>query len=310
MRDAFARAVVAQADRGDTVFLTGDLGYMALEPVREAFGDRFVNVGVAEQNMLGVAAGIARTGMRVYAYSIASFAALRAVEQVKLDIAHAGMDVCLVGNGGGYGYGHMGPTHHALDDLAVMSATGMRCLVPATDADAAAAVAAWSGPTYLRLGRREPSSVPVDSLGTASLDDACPARGLVPVMAGDAGHVVALGPLAAIAVSALAPLPASERPTVWASTVLPLLGLPTALRALTSGTPLLVVEEHNSTGGLGHQLSHALLVAGSAPRFGHVAAAGYPSGRYGSQAFHRQEAGLDADGIARVWRGLIEQPAT
>lgn len=308
MRDAFAQAVAAQASRGDTVFLTGDLGFMALEPVREAFGDRFVNVGVAEQNMLGVAAGIARTGMRVYAYSIASFATLRAVEQVKLDVAHAGMDVCLVGNGGGYGYGHMGPTHHALDDLAVMTAVGMRCLVPATDADAAAAVDAWRGPTYLRLGRQESSPLPLDSLAIVDADtgdNRGPAvSSLSVVLTGNGGHVVALGPLVAVAVSALAPLPADQRPTVWSCTALPIGVLPRALAETAPGTPLLVVEEHRATGGLGQQLAHALLTAGAAPRLEHVNAVGYPSGRYGSQAFHRQESGLDRDGVAQAWQRL------
>lgn len=222
MRDAFADAVAAQGADPDVAFLTGDLGFMALEPVRAAFGDRFVNVGVAEQNLMGIAAGLASEGMRVYAYSIAPFAALRAVEQIKLDITGPGLPVCVVGNGGGYGYGYMGPTHHALQDIAVLNAVGMRCLVPAFDADVGPMVAHWSGPTYLRLGRQEGSS-PAPAGSSEGQSDG---GGLHQLLAGHAGHLIALGPLAGVAVSAFAAAPEGQRPTVWACTALPVTSLP------------------------------------------------------------------------------------
>src|SRR5215813_12665716 len=114
MRNAFASAVMAKCIDDRCFFLTGDLGFMALEEVRSAFGERFVNLGVAEQNMIGVAAGLAREGMRVFAYSIAPFCYARPYEQIRNDICLGKLPVCLVGNGGGYAYGHMGPTHHAL----------------------------------------------------------------------------------------------------------------------------------------------------------------------------------------------------
>ncbi len=159
MRDAFCAAMVARAPREGLIFLTGDLGFMALEPLREALGARFINAGVAEQNMVGVAAAMARSGLEVWAYSIAPFIYARPFEQIRNDIAFHGLPVTLVGNGGGYGYGVMGPTHHAIEDYGVLlTLTGMQVCVPAFDADIAAAVTtvgSLTKPSYLRLGRDE-----------------------------------------------------------------------------------------------------------------------------------------------------------
>ena len=116
MRRRFSDAIVALAGDPTLAFLTGDLGFMALEPVRDALGTRFLNAGVAEQNMISVAAGLARTGLRPWAYSIAPFLYARPFEQVRNDVCLHRLPVRLVGNGGGYGYGVMGATHHALED--------------------------------------------------------------------------------------------------------------------------------------------------------------------------------------------------
>ncbi len=102
------------------VFLTGDLGFMALEPLRDRLGDRFINCGVAEQNMVTVAAGLAKEGFDVWVYSIAPFCYARALEQIRNDVCLHGLPVRVLGNGGGYGYGVMGPTHHALEDYGIL----------------------------------------------------------------------------------------------------------------------------------------------------------------------------------------------
>src|SRR5690242_17673469 len=101
--------------------LTGDLGYQALEGVREKLKDRFINAGVSEQNMVSVAAALASEGLEPLCYSIAPFAVFRPAEQIRLDVCLHGLGVKIVGNGGGYGYGIMGSTHHAIEDVAVLS---------------------------------------------------------------------------------------------------------------------------------------------------------------------------------------------
>ena len=141
------------------IFLTGDLGFMALEPLQRAMGDRFINAGVAEQNMMSVAAGLAREGFEVWAYSIAPFCYARPFEQIRNDIAFHKLPVKLVGNGGGYGYGVMGPTHHAIEDYGVLLCLpNMSVFVPVFDEDLGAVVARVGDSnrtTYLRLGRGE-----------------------------------------------------------------------------------------------------------------------------------------------------------
>ena len=120
MRNAFCSALVAMSAERKFVFFTGDLGFNALEPLQEAMGGRFINAGVAEQNMVSVAAGAASIGEQCWVYSIAPFVYARPFEQIRNDVCLHDFDVKLVGNGGGYGYGVMGATHHAIEDYGVL----------------------------------------------------------------------------------------------------------------------------------------------------------------------------------------------
>ena len=288
MRNAFAQAMIQLAAQPDRLFLTGDLGFMALEGVRDAFGSRFINMGVAEQNMVGVAAGLARQGFQVFAYSIAPFCYARPFEQIRNDLCLSHLPVCLVGNGGGYAYGYMGPTHHALEDCAAMQALGVRVLAPAFDSDLPAQIAHIDAPTYLRLGLEiRPDVLPAPAYA--------PWRRL---LEGQRGVVIALGPLAGLAWSALRDRPAAERPAVWAACEFDLATLPPTLCQAIHGQPLFILEEHVAAGGLGTTLALHLLKLGCHPsHVGHRTALGYPDGRFGSQAFHRAQCGLDAAGL-------------
>lgn len=288
MRKAFTDAVLTHCNQDGWFFLTGDLGFMALEEVQAAFGSRFINAGVAEQNMIGVAAGLARESFRVLVYSIAPFCYARPFEQIRNDLCLGGLPVCLVGNGGGYAYGHMGPTHHALEDCAAMSALGVRVLVPAFDDDLPALLAHLDAPTYLRLGYdARPSAQPVPAYA--------PWREVLP---GHRGAVAALGPLAGVAWQALADLPVDRRPAVWAVCEFNDAAIPSRFLDQIAEHPLYVLEEHVAQGGLGMNLALGLVARGLAPgRLVHRPALGYPTGRFGSQAFHRAQCGLDAPSI-------------
>ena len=135
MRIEFAKQVEKLSSNKKQIFLSGGLGFMALEDVRDSYGERFINCGVSEQNMIGVAAGLAKSGFKVFAYSIAPFIYARPFEQIRNDIVFHNLPVCLVGNGGGYAYGYMGPTHHALEDCGVMNSLGVRVVAPIFDND-------------------------------------------------------------------------------------------------------------------------------------------------------------------------------
>jgi len=123
MRDAFIRTLLDVAARDPRVMLvTGDLGFNVLEPFAERFPEQFLNAGVAEQNMTGVAAGLALSGHVVFTYSIANFPTLRCLEQIRNDVCIHGANVVVVAVGGGLAYGNLGATHHGTEDLAIMSA--------------------------------------------------------------------------------------------------------------------------------------------------------------------------------------------
>jgi transketolase len=265
--------------------------------------ERFINAGIAEQNMVSVAAGLARAGLRPWVYSIAPFIYARAFEQIRNDVCMHDLPVFLVGNGGGYAYGVMGPTHHALEDYgSLLGLSNLTAYVPAFAEDVPQAVArimAAARPAYLRLGRDEkPASLPLPVYA--------PWRRL---LSGRGATVVVVGPLAGGILAAVQTLPEAQRPSLWLLSELPIGtdDIPAALIAdVESNGNLVVVEEHVAQGSAGASLAHALLRAGTPPRrFTHRFACGYPSGNYGSQLYHRQESGLDPASIVRL---LIQTP--
>jgi transketolase len=280
------------------IFLTGDLGYNALEPLRDAMGSRFINAGVAEQNMVSVAAGLGMSGLRPWVYSIAPFVYGRPFEQIRNDVCLHDLPVTLVGNGGGYAYGVMGSTHHALEDYGVLLALpNLRAFVPAFAADVPVTIAALhrlAHPAYLRLGKCEK---PKD----LSLPEYAPWRRL---LRGGGPAMVVVGPLVGALLPALARIEEERRPNVWVLTELPLDEgrMPVEfLEDVRRSRDLVVVEEHVAHGGAGEMIARVLMVMGEAPRtFTHRHALGYPSGRYGSQHFHRRECGLDPEGIVAL----------
>ncbi len=293
MRQAFCEALTRQAASPRFVFLTGDLGFKALEPLRDAMGPRFINAGVAEQNMVTVAAGLARAGLRPWTYSIAPFLYARPFEQIRNDVCLHNLPVILVGNGGGYGYGVMGSSHHALEDYGcLLTLPNMRAFVPAFDQDVTAMVpvlaqAPW--PVYFRLGLSEaPKGYAVPPYA--------PWRRLVegggPVLAG-------VGPLMGGLIARLSELPESERPDLWLVTELPIETIPDEfLDSIRRSRRLIVVEEHTAHGGFGQMLAYQLASGGvQLDSFTHKHALGYVSGLYGSQKFHRAECGLDEASI-------------
>jgi len=160
MRKAFVEALCELAARDERVMLlTADLGWSVLEPFAERFPKRFINVGVAEQNMLGIATGLARQGVVPFVYSIATFASMRGYEQFRNGPVLHSLPVRVVGTGGGFAYGHAGPTHHAIEDFAIARALpGVAVVAPADGAQTRAVVEAsvtLTGPAYLRIDKAE-----------------------------------------------------------------------------------------------------------------------------------------------------------
>ena len=303
MRAEFSQWIEAFGRREPRlIFLTGDLGFGALEKVQAALGPRFVNMGVSEQNMMSVAAGLARQGLAPLCYSIAPFAVFRPFEQIRLDVALHHLPVKIVGNGGGYGYGIMGASHHALEDLAVLSCLPrFRCVAPLCNSDVAGAceaVFAHDGPAYLRLGL----GLWPESLG--ALPGFRPVRRLL--TARDHRPKLTVAGIGPVLLNTLPWIQDNAHTDLFAISELPLPELDAAfVDSVNASGQLLVLEEHVARGGLGEHLAAALARAGVGYTLHHCHAAGYPDGRYGSQRYHQQQSGLDPASLQATVARLI-----
>ena len=158
MRDAFTRALMREAAKDPKLTLvTGDLGFGVLKPFWETYPDQFVNAGIAEQGMTGLAAGLAMTGRTVLTYSIGNFPTLRCIEQIRNDCAYHNANVKVVCVGGGFVYGSLGMSHHATEDMAILRALpGVTVFTPGDPHEVEAIVPVMlntPGTCYLRLGR-------------------------------------------------------------------------------------------------------------------------------------------------------------
>lgn len=158
MRTAFINQLIEEARHNDKIFLlVGDLGYHVVEPFAQEFPDRFINAGIAEQNMAGVAAGLAMTGYNVFIYSIGNFPTLRCYEQIRNDISYHKANVKIIAVGAGYAYGSLGATHQSTEDIGAMRTLPDMVVCTPGDPIEAQAIAATSssydGPMYIRLGK-------------------------------------------------------------------------------------------------------------------------------------------------------------
>ena len=158
MRNAFIDELVALAStNSNIVLMVGDLGFSVVEPFQDRFPDRFFNAGIAEQNMMGMAAGLASEGCHVFVYSIANFPTFRCAEQIRNDVDYHNLSVTIVSVGGGLSYGNLGYSHHAVQDYALMRVMpNMLIASPGDPMEVRACMRYLSenpGPSYLRLGK-------------------------------------------------------------------------------------------------------------------------------------------------------------
>lgn len=158
MRNAFIDELVSLARHNPKIILmVGDLGFSVIEPFQEEFPDRFFNAGVAEQNMMGMAAGLASEGCHVFVYSIANFPTFRCAEQIRNDVAYHNLPVTIVSVGGGLAYGNLGYSHHAIQDYALMRILpNMLIAAPGDPQEVRACMRYLNAnpqPSYLRLGK-------------------------------------------------------------------------------------------------------------------------------------------------------------
>lgn len=297
MRRQLVECLLTKVDDPDFVFLTGDLGFDALEPLAEKLGDRFINAGVAEQNMVSVAAGLAREGMKVWVYSIGPFLFSRAAEQIRNDVGLNNNPVCLVANGAGLLYGVQGPSHFSIDDLGSLNLVpNLLTLTPAFDSDLKPIVNRLfeePRPTFIRLGR---TSFEQDE---QDLDKILGQRKL---LSGEKGTLTCLGTIASDYISRLEKEPFQSRPSVWVAT-----NIPREFEELNRefiqellASPMnITVEENLGAGGFGMNLSYLLSqrVETRAISIEAFSLTGSVFETYGSQEYLKKFSGISPDRI-------------
>ena len=299
MRFAFVQTLAELAERDSRILLlTGDLGYLALETFSEKFPDRFFNVGVAEQNMVGLATGLAADGFLPFLYSISTFAALRPYEFIRNGPVHHRLPVRIIGVGGGFEYGHAGATHYGLEDVGVMRAQpGITVIAPADYEQARAALlATWDlpGPVYYRIGKDDKTIVPgLDGrfeLGRAQLVREG-ADLLIITMGSIASEVMAAADvLARHGISCTVMIVASINPAPVDDLAEWLSRFPVAL----------TVEAHYVNGGVGSLVSEVVAELGINCRIVRCGVKRTPDGVVGSQDYLHRVHGLSSERLVEA----------
>jgi transketolase len=304
MRNAVIRAVSEMAERDRRVmFLTGDLGFTVLEPLAAKLRERFINVGVAEQNMIGVATGLAEAGFIPFVYSIGTFASMRPYEFIRNGPLLHLLPVRVIGVGAGFDYGHNGVTHYALEDVAIMRAQpDMTIIAPADPAQAVTAVqasASVAGPVYFRIGKSDANVVGLEgrfALGRLEL-----------VGDGRDVAIIALGSIAKEAVAASALL---EREGINATVAIVASVQPPPVEdlvdLLADRRLAVTVEAHYRTGGLGSLVAEVIAEHGLTCRLRRRAVAAMPRGQTGTLGFLNEVHGLSADALVTVIANELE----
>lgn len=300
MRGAFIETLVELAEADPRILLlTGDLGYTVLETFSKKFPERFFNVGVAEQNMVGLATGLSEAGFIPFLYSIVTFASLRPYEFIRNGPILHQLPVRIIAIGGGFEYGHAGPTHHGLEDIGVMRVQpGITVIAPADAAQTRSALLeTWDipGPVYYRLGKNDKLTIP-ELEGNFSLGRAQVVR------QGEDLLFVAMGSIAAEVMEAAEKLEAAEgvRCTVLVVASLNPPPIEDLAAVLSRFSVALTVEVHYCVGGVGSLVSETIAERGIGCRVIRCGVRETPDGISGSQSYLRHRHGLSASKLVET----------
>jgi len=305
MRTAFFRALLQAAERDERIHLVvGDLGFGVVETFCERFPNRYLNAGVAEQNMTGIAAGMALSGKIVFTYSIANFPTLRCLEQLRNDVCYHRANVKIVAVGGGFAYGALGMTHHAVEDLAILRALPeMTVVAPGDPIEASAAtqaIACRPGPCYLRLGR---AGEPVVHAAPIRFEIGKAIR----LREGHDVTIISIGGMLATAMEvANALMVRGLEARVLSMHTLKPLDTEAIMAARRETRAVVTLEEHSVIGGLGSAVAEVLSESGDRGiPFKRLGIGTSFTTEIGSQEFLREKHGLSVKGVLRSVECLV-----
>ncbi len=304
MRGTFIKTLSQLAEADDrVVLLTGDLGFTVLEPFRDRFPNRFYNVGVAEQNMIGLATGLAEAGLIPFCYSIGTFASLRPFEFIRNGPVHHHLPVRVVGLGAGFEYGTAGVTHYSLEDIGVLrTQPGLDIVAPADFEQARSALLeTWNlpSPVYYRLGKDDRNTMP-------GLEGRFALGRTQTVRDGTDLLILTCGPIS-LEVAAAAEDLAREKIQASVVVVAGVSPVPESdlVEALSRHRVAMTVETHYVTGGLGSLVAEVIAEHGLDTRLVRVGVRKGSGGRSGSVAHMYARHGLDRAGIVKSAHQLL-----
>lgn len=302
MRNALINRVLEEAKKNSNIVLmTADLGYSVTDKFAAELPDQFFNTGIAEQNTIGVAAGLALSGKKVFVYSFATFATARCLEQIRLDVCYHNLDVTIIGASGGFASGTLGVTHYGLEDIAnVRSLPHMKVMSPADpwEAKLAAEYAlANGGPAYIRVNRS----------GEADIMETKPAQINFsnPILLNEGNNdlvVFSTGNVTSEAYKAVKSLNEEKNsiPAFYSVPLLKPLDIEKFIEIIKNKKVVFTVEEHTIVGGLGTAIAEIIAENMLSVRLIRL---GTPDAYFdfiGKQDFMRDAAGISADKIKKV----------
>ena len=303
MRDTFVKTLLREAKKDPNIILmTGDLGFGVLDEFQKELPSQFINSGVNEQAMMGLAAGYASTGKRVFVYSIGNFPTLRCLEQIRNDVCLMNNSVVVVSVGAGYAYGSQGYTHHALEDIAVLRALpNMDVIVPADPHETVgitSLLTSTRNPSYLRLGKSNEPAIHEKEIEIE------PGR-INELSSGKDGTIIFSGSVGVVALQAAKEL-ASENLKVSVASMPFVSRIDVEyLKSAANKGPLIVVEEHSYRGGVGSAILETLSMNGIAARVALVASAQTNLSQIGDQEFLRNENGINTKTLITKFKALL-----
>jgi transketolase len=304
MRDAFVKTLLEEAKKDkDIILITGDLGFGVLDEFQRELPNQFINSGVNEQAMMGMAAGIASTGKRVFVYSIGNFPTLRCLEQIRNDICLMNNPVVVVSVGAGYAYGPQGYTHHALEDIAVLRALpNMEVVIPADPIETRKVtelLAKSDTPSYLRLGKSNEMNI---NIGEPKIT-----YGKVnEIVSGESGTILFVGSIGTIVMAAAEELLKQGSSVSVASVPFLTPFDKEYLKSAARKGPIVTVEEHSSRGGFGSAIMEFLNKEKIRANISVIAAFEKNLSQIGSQDFLRELNGLSVSAIVTEFKALQE----
>jgi len=307
MRKALVKALWELFEADESVYLlTADTGFHVFDEFKERFADRYVNAGVAESGMVGLAAGLAMQGKKVFVYGIVPFVTMRCFEQIRNDVCYPNLPVRVVGVGGGLTYGPAGMSHHSIEDIALMRALpNMTVICPGDPVEVTLAVKACgrlTGPCYLRIGKTGERIVHAQGPPSFEIGRGIQLRG------GNDAAVISTGNMLATAVDVCDALAARGRQVALVSmhTVKPI------DRALIADLVrrchrLITIEEHSVIGGLGSAVAEVISEQALDARLCKFALPDAYCHQAGSQDYLRRSYNLSAEQIVRAVLGSFSE---